>query len=162
MLPKIIFADISKKTLDIAKKNSLHLLSEFAFEKTVFVQSNLFENLGQSRNGLFDVIVSNPPYIPYSQTVELLKDGRSEPSLALCGDIDLNGNLTNFDDGLEIIRNLIFQSVDFLNPGGILILETGEYNAFQTKKIMEDSEFKDVKIYKDLEGQFRNVSGILA
>ena len=162
LLPKIIFADISKKTLDIAKKNSLRLLSEFAFEKTVFVQSNLFENLGQSRNGLFDVIVSNPPYIPYSQTVELLKDGRSEPSLALCGDIDLNGNLTNFDDGLEIIRNLIFQSVDFLNPGGILILETGEYNAFQTKKIMEDSEFKDVKIYKDLEGQFRNVSGILA
>lgn len=162
LLPKIIFADISKKALDIAKKNSLRLLSEFAFEKTVFVQSNLFENLGQSRNGLFDVIVSNPPYIPYSQTVELLKDGRSEPSLALCGDIDLNGNLTNFDDGLEIIRNLIFQSVDFLNPGGILILETGEYNAFQTKKIMEDSEFKDVKIYKDLEGQFRNVSGILA
>lgn len=162
LLPKIIFADISKKTLDIAKKNSLRLLSEFAFEKTVFIQSNLFENLGQSRNGLFDVIVSNPPYIPYSQTVELLKDGRSEPSLALCGDIDLNGNLTNFDDGLEIIRNLIFQSVDFLNPGGILILETGEYNAFQTKKIMEDSEFKDVKIYKDLEGQFRNVSGILA
>lgn len=162
LLPKIIFADISKKTLDIAKKNSLRLLSEFAFEKTVFVQSNLFENLGQSRNGLFDVIVSNPPYIPYSQTVELLKDGRSEPSLALCGDIDLNGNLTNFDDGLEIIRNLIFQSVDFFNPGGILILETGEYNAFQTKKIMEDSEFKDVKIYKDLEGQFRNVSGILA
>lgn len=162
LLPKIIFADISKKTLDIAKKNSLRLLSEFAFEKTVFVQSNLFENLRQSRNGLFDVIVSNPPYIPYSQTVELLKDGRSEPSLALCGDIDLNGNLTNFDDGLEIIRNLIFQSVDFLNPGGILILETGEYNAFQTKKIMEDSEFKDVKIYKDLEGQFRNVSGILA
>ncbi len=162
LLPKIIFADISKKTLDIAKKNSLRLLSEFAFEKTVFVQSNLFENLGQSRNGLFDVIVSNPPYIPYSQTVELLKDGRSEPSLALCGDIDLNGNLTNFDDGLEIIRNLIFQSVDFLNPGGILILETGEYNAFKTKKIMEDSEFKDVKIYKDLEGQFRNVSGILA
>ena len=162
LLPKIIFADISKKTLDIAKKNSLRLLSEFAFEKTVFVQSNLFENLGQSRNGLFDVIVSNPPYIPYSQTVELLKDGRSEPSLALCGDIDLNGNLTNFDDGLEIIRNLIFQSVDFLNPGGILILETGEYNAFQTKKIMEDSEFKDLKIYKDLEGQFRNVSGILA
>lgn len=162
LLPKIIFADISKNTLDIAKKNSLRLLSEFGFEKTVFVQSNLFENLGQSRNGLFDVIVSNPPYIPYSQTVELLKDGRSEPSLALCGDIDLNGNLTNFDDGLEIIRNLIFQSVDFLNPGGILILETGEYNAFQTKKIMEDSEFKDVKIYKDLEGQFRNVSGILA
>ncbi len=162
LLPKIVFADISKKTLDIAKKNSLRLLSKCAFEKTVFVQSNLFENLGQCRNGLFDVIVSNPPYIPYSQTVELLKDGRSEPALALCGDIDLNGNLTNLDDGLEIIRNLIFQSVDFLNPGGILILETGEYNALQTKKIMEDSGFKDVKIYKDLEGQFRNVSGILA
>lgn len=162
LLPKIVFADISKKTLDIAKKNSLRLLSKCAFEKTVFVQSNLFENLGQSRNGLFDVIVSNPPYIPYSQTVELLKDGRSEPSLALCGDVDLNGNLTNLDDGLEIIRNLIFQSVDFLNPGGILILETGEYNALQTKKIMEDSGFKDAKIYKDLEGQFRNVSGILA
>ena len=162
LLPKIVFADISKKTLDIAKKNSLRLLSKCAFEKTVFVQSNLFESLGHSRNGLFDVIVSNPPYIPYSQTVELLKDGRGEPSLALCGDIDLNGNLTSLDDGLEIIRNLIFQSVDFLNPGGILILETGEYNALQTKKIMEDSGFKDVKIYKDLEGQFRNVSGILA
>ncbi|WP_295796999.1 peptide chain release factor N(5)-glutamine methyltransferase [uncultured Treponema sp.] len=162
LLPKIIFADISKKTLDVAKKNSLRLLSKCAFEKTVFVQSNLFENLGCSRNGLFDVIVSNPPYIPYSQTVELLKDGRCEPSLALCGDIDLNGNLTNLDDGLEIIRNLIFQSVDFLNPGGILILETGEYNALQTKKIMENSKFKDVKIYKDLEGQFRNVSGFLA
>ncbi len=162
LLPKIIFADISGKTLDVAKKNALRLLSRTAFERTVFVQSNLFENLGQSRNGLFDIIVSNPPYIPYSQTVELLKDGRGEPSLALCGDVDLYGNLTSLDDGLEIIRNLISQSASFLNPGGILILETGEYNAMQTKQIMEEMKFSGVKVYKDLEGQFRNVSGIFA
>ncbi|MGN0729036.1 peptide chain release factor N(5)-glutamine methyltransferase [Treponema sp.] len=159
-LPEVSFVDISGAALSVAKKNSQRLLPLDVQDKTSFVQSNLFKSFA-GKDKIFDVIVSNPPYVPYSQTAELLKDGRSEPEIALCGDIDEDGRLTEKDDGLEVIRNLIRQAPAFLSPDGILVLETGEYNALETGRIMEKSGFKNIKIYKDLEGQFRNVSGNL-
>ena len=66
---------------------------------------------------------------------ELLRDGRSEPRLALDGDITLQGDRAcaddgkTKDDGLEIIRNLIPQAQAHLAPRGTVLMETGEYNA---------------------------------
>ena len=124
------------------------------------MQTNLFDNLGHAKAGIYDIIVSNPPYVPASETTELLKDGRSEPRLALDGDVTLEGKPSGTNDGLALIRNLIPQAYRFLIPGGMLILETGEYNAEEAEKIMQENGFKDTKLYYDLEGQLRNVSGI--
>ena len=159
-LPGFTMCDISSAALAVAKGNADRLLSEIQRQKFNFVQTNLFDNLGHAKVGIYDIIVSNPPYVPASETTELLKDGRSEPRLALDGDVTLEGKPSGTNDGLALIRNLIPQAYRFLIPGGMLILETGEYNAEETEKIMQENGFKDTKLYYDLEGQLRNVSGI--
>lgn len=159
-LPGITLCDISRAALDVAKKNADRLLTEIERPRTTFVHTNLFENLGHAKTGIYDLIVSNPPYVSASDTTELLKDGRSEPRIALDGDVTLEGKPSGTNDGLALIRNLIPQAYRFLIPGGMLILETGEYNAEETKRLMDLQGFHDTKLYCDLEGQLRNVSGI--
>lgn len=159
-LPGITMCDISDLTIEVAKKNADSLLSKVEREKIQFTRTNLFSNLGHARTGIYDIIVSNPPYVPASETTELLKDGRNEPRLALDGDVTLEGKPSGTNDGLALIRNLIPQAYRFLIPGGMLILETGEYNAEETERIMQEHGFKETKLYHDLEGQLRNVSGI--
>ncbi|MCQ2240293.1 peptide chain release factor N(5)-glutamine methyltransferase [Treponema sp.] len=159
-LPGFTMCDISSAALAVAKENADRLLSKAQRQKFNFVQTNLFDNLGHAKVGIYDIIVSNPPYVPASETTELLKDGRSEPRLALDGDVTLEGKPSGTDDGLALIRNLIPQAYRFLIPGGMLILETGEYNAEETERIMKENGFKNTKLYYDLEGQLRNVSGI--
>ncbi len=154
--PKFTLADISNKALDIAWKNARRILDPETLSKVTFVSTNLFKNL---KDKSFDLIVSNPPYVPCDQTTELLKDGRNEPRLALDGDIDIEGKPSGTKDGLEIIRNLVSQAKSHLTENGMLILETGEYNAMETACLMEKIGFRDVKTYVDLEGDLRNVSG---
>lgn len=154
--PKFTLADISNKALDIARENARRILDPETLSKLTFVRTNLFKNL---KDKSFDLIVSNPPYVPCDQTTELLKDGRNEPRLALDGDIDIEGNPSGTKDGLEIIRNLVSQAKSHLTENGMLILETGEYNAMETACLMEKIGFRDVKTYVDLEGDLRNVSG---
>lgn len=154
--PKFTLADISNKALDIARKNARKILDSETLSKLTFVSTNLFKNL---KDKSFDLIVSNPPYVPCDQTTELLKDGRNEPRLALDGDIDIEGNPSGTKDGLEIIRNLVSQAKSHLTENGMLILETGEYNAMETACLMKKIGFRDVKTYVDLEGDLRNVSG---
>lgn len=154
--PKFTLADISNKALDIARENARKILDPETLSNLTFVSTNLFKNL---KDKSFDLIVSNPPYVPCDQTTELLKDGRNEPRLALDGDIDIEGNPSGTKDGLEIIRNLVSQAKSHLTENGMLILETGEYNAMETACLMEKIGFRDVKTYVDLEGDLRNVSG---
>lgn len=154
--PKFTLADISNKALDIARENARRILDSETLSKVTFVSTNLFKNL---KDKSFDLIVSNPPYVPCDQTTELLKNGRNEPRLALDGDIDIEGNPSGTKDGLEIIRNLVSQAKSHLTENGMLILETGEYNAMETACLMKKIGFRDVKTYVDLEGDLRNVSG---
>ena len=149
MLPKFTLADISQPALEIAKKNADSLLPKS--DRVRFIQTNLFEMLPHS----FDVILSNPPYIPHKMVDVLLKDGRGEPRLALDGDVKLDGTRCG-DDGLEIIRNLIPQAKAHLSPLGTILIETGEYNAENAEKIAQSFGFK-TRIHKDLEGQLRIV-----
>ncbi len=155
-LPILTLVDISEKALGMAKKNYIHLGLDKSSAEVDFIQSNLFENVG----GPFDLIVTNPPYIPSTEAKELLKDGRSEPILALDGDINLDGSPTLENDGLGIIRNLVPQAKKRLNEKGLLLMETGEYNADDAKIIMEQNGFCDTQIFLDLEGQKRDVMGI--
>ena len=84
---------------------------------------------------------------------ELLKDGRSEPLLALDGDCD------GSTDGTGLIARLVPQAFEVLNKDGWFFMETGEYNAARGAEIMQEQGFRDVSIHPDLSGQPRVVEG---
>ena len=152
-LPTFVMADISAAALDVAKKNARALLSPDESQKVKFVQSNLFDNVPYR----FDAILSNPPYIPHGQARALLQDGRSEPLLALDGDINEVGDFSGTDDGLAVFRRLALEAKSRLNPGGIFLCETGEYNADAAAEFLSSNGYVDVGIELDLEGQKRVV-----
>ena len=162
-LPKFTLADISEPALDIARRNAAALLSNhgsLVMSRFNFVRTNLFDAITDAIK--YDVILSNPPYIPHTMVDELLRDGRSEPRLALDGDITLTGDRAcagdgqTKDDGLEIIRNLIPQAQAHLAPRGTVLMETGEYNAEAAAALAAAAGF-NTEIHKDLEGQLRVV-----
>jgi len=138
--------DISKEALEIAERNAKSYGVE---ERIVFIESNLFENVPPQK---FDIIVSNPPYIPNRVIDTLDRQVKDfEPEIAL------NGG----EDGLDFYRRIVKESVGFLKPKGLLAFEVGFDQAQDVIKIMESS-FKDIKIKKDLVGIERVVTGILS
>lgn len=161
-LPKFTLVDISDKALEIARKNAESLLdtaknggSAKPLERVRFIQSNLFEQLPYQ----FDAVLTNPPYVPSSLTDELLKDGRSEPRLALDGDITITGDHADSDDGLEIIRNLMPQIYDHTVFGGFFLMETGEYNMRGAENLSYRAGFRHSRVFYDLEDQERVLYG---
>ena len=154
-LPNLTMCDISFEALNLARENARILLSPYKAATWRFIQTNLFENV----SGTFDIIVSNPPYVPLQETVKLLQDGRSEPALALNGDIENDGSISSSKDGLCLMRRLIPQAYEHLNAGGTLLVESGEYNADKTANIFLNTGFKEVQIINDLEGQKRITRG---
>lgn len=153
--PFFVLADISAAALEVAQKNARALLSSQELERVKFVQSNLFELVPQK----FDIILSNPPYIPHDQARALLQDGRSEPLLALDGDVGARGDFSGSDDGLEVFRRLALEAKERLNSGGNFLCETGEYNADAAADFLRANGYVNVGIELDLEGQKRVVRG---
>ena len=149
----LTLADISENALAVAKKNAENLLPDSSVR---FVRSNLFENIAQS----FDLIVTNPPYVPHFEVPELLKDGRSEPILALDGDVLENGEFSSTNDGLSLIRRLVPECYKHLPRNGVLIMETGEYNAEETATLFKQSGFRNVRIALDMNEMMRDVVGV--
>ena len=154
-LPQITMVDISSHAIEIAKKNVARLLPEQEIiKKFNFVQSNLF----QSVEDKFDLILTNPPYVPSSMVDELLADGRSEPRLALDGDMvieSLQGDEFN-TDGTSIIKQLIIQACEHLTFNATILMETGEYNALKTAEFAQLQGFS-TQVHTDLAGEYRNV-----
>ena len=157
-MPFFVLADISAAALSVAQKNARALLSAAELERVRFVQSNLFDALP----GKFDAILSNPPYVPHKEARALLADGRSEPLLALDGDVGAQGDFSGTDDGLEVFRRLALEARGRLSPGGDFLCETGEYNADAAAAFLRANGYKNVGIELDLEGQKRVVHGIIA
>ena len=156
VLPSMTLSDISPEALNQAEQNIAHLGLLPHKENIKTVLGNLFENAP----GPYDLIASNPPYIPTKEARELLNDGRNEPILALDGDPTDPTQAPDFsNDGLSIMRKLVPQAYERLSPGGTLIVESGEYNAESTRDIFIATGFKNVEIAKDLSGQLRVTRG---
>ena len=119
------------------------------------MRSNLFERVP----GQFDFIVTNPPYVPHTEAQALLRDGRSEPLLALDGDVTEDGGWSGTEDGLALIRRLVPDAYAHLVSGGMLLMETGGYNAEETAELFARAGFCDIRIERDLSGQMRDVIG---
>ena len=101
-------SDISMEALRTADENAKHILGK---DEIKFMVSDLFDEITEK----FDIIISNPPYIETDKIRELSKDVQAEPHLALDGG----------SDGLRFYRNIRFQIENFLNKGGLVILEIG-------------------------------------
>ena len=103
----------------------------------------------RSINGPFDLIVSNPPYIPTADLAKLPREVRNfDPWLALDGGID----------GLEAYRRILPESTRLLAPGGWLLTELGAGQATDVTAIANQCGFADVRTYQDLAGVDRVVA----
>jgi release factor glutamine methyltransferase len=148
----ITATDISPEALDIAKENAQRILGTDGM--IAFKEGDLRKGLppvSDKEPAGYDLIVSNPPYVPTSVARELLSNGRSEPMLALDGGTD----------GLDLVRALVENVRKALAPGGELLIETGEYNAADAAAFMSERGFVGVTIHKDLADQDRVVEGTL-
>jgi release factor glutamine methyltransferase len=132
-------ADISKQALLVAKENGK------AYELDIeWLRSDLFDNV----TGKYDLIVSNPPYIPTKDIAELMPEVRDfEPFDALDG----------HEDGLFFYRKIIAESEQYLNSEGSLYLEIGYDQGEAVKEILTKEGFSDILIKKDLSGHDRVV-----
>lgn len=131
--------DISPAALALAAENaSMHSVN------IQLVQSDLFDGIkGQP----FDVIISNPPYIPTAELGQLQAELTHEPKLALDGGAD----------GLDIYRRLVPASLEYLVPGGALFLEIGP-RAVET--IMLEAGYDTIRLLQDYAGLDRILKGI--
>lgn len=134
-------SDISEAALAVARTNAEHLKKD-----AVFVQSDLFENI----EGKYDVIVSNPPYIP-TKVIETLE--------AEVRDYDPMNALDGKEDGLHFYRRIVDKAGEHLYPGGMLFFEIGHDQAEAVKGLMVEAGYVDVSVCKDLGGLDRVVYG---
>ncbi|EFW36536.1 peptide chain release factor N(5)-glutamine methyltransferase [Treponema phagedenis] len=141
--------DISNEALAVAKKNAENLLSPKMRDLLSFFRFNLQESF--SRLGTaYDIIFSNPPYVPTEMARLLLQDGRKEPFIALDGGAE----------GLDFIQALANNSYVVLKRNGMLLSEVDEYHANQAADILIKAGFSSVTIHKDFNLQDRLVTGI--
>ena len=138
---KGIGIDISKKALRIAEKNSeQHGMKN----KIKFFHKSLDSKFYQK----FDLIVSNPPYIKKSEIKNLKEDVRKfEPRIALDG-----GN-----DGLDLIKKVIYKSKYILKIKGMLALEIGNEQFNKVSKILKKNNFKIEHIIKEYKDNIRGI-----
>lgn len=135
---QVYAVDISKKALEIAKKNANRLEANVKF-----IESNLFDKVKKEK---FDIIVSNPPYIKKSDINYLSQEVQKEPQLALDGGYD----------GLDFYRKISYQAIDYLKFGSYLCFEIGFDQKEEVMEIIDKVEhYKGTYCKKDLCGNDR-------
>lgn len=137
----VLGVDISSDALRIALDNVTRLGIN---NRAVFRKSDLFSKIRAEER--FDMIISNPPYIP--QGTELEPELRHEPSIALFAD----------ENGLQLYRKIVSEAPNYLNEGGWLIFELGIGESEAVKSFM-DEYFEGVTVEKDLNGIDRIIYG---
>ena len=143
---EIVGTDLSADALEVARKNAV---AHDCAERITFLQGNLFEPVKELENRPFDWIASNPPYVSAEDFPTLAPDVREhEPEIALIAE----------SDGLSIIRHIIAEAPQFLNPQGKLILEIG-YNQSRAVQdlIRSHSAYTVCRVIKDYSGMDRVV-----
>lgn len=134
--------DISENALCVAKENAENLGISVEF-----IHSNLFENV----DGIFDMIVSNPPYIRTEVIEGLQEEVRlHDPFIALDGK----------EDGLFFYRKIVDEGRKFLKKGGMLLFEIGHDQGEDVSMLMKNAGFDNVVVKKDLAGLDRVVFGV--
>ena len=142
---KGIGIDICKKAVLNAKIN----LNRFNLKNRVKL---LNKSVDQVLNKKFDLVVSNPPYIVKREINRLANDIRKfEPKVALDG-----GN-----DGLDVIKKVIYKSKEILKLKGVLALEIGRGQYFSVARVLEENNFRQISVVKDYQNNIRCIFSTL-
>ena len=141
---QIIGLDVSSDALNTALDNASKLN---LFNKAIFRKSDVFSNVKPGET--FDIIISNPPYIPPSQRTGIQREVEFDPQIAL---------FTNDEKGLEFYEKITQGAPAILNDGGFLLFELGIGQAQEVKELMQ-KDFEEIEIIKDLAGIERVISG---
>ena len=143
---QVTAVDISEDALLLAQINA----EKFNVENKIqFLKSDWFENV----EGIFDMIISNPPYIGWVEQDKISAEVKKyDPEIALFAGYD----------GFDAYKKIIPSLSKFLNKEGLVVLEIGASQSSQVKDIMNSSGFFDVEILKDLSGKERAVAAKLA
>lgn len=137
-------ADISREALKVAEENGRRL--EIPEDRVAWVRGDLFEKL----EGPFDLLVSNPPYIPSGELSGLQEEVRlHDPALALDG----------HEDGLYFYRRIAAEAGKYLRDGAYLMLEIGWDQGEAVSTLLEVAGYREVEVKKDLSGNDRVVRG---
>ena len=138
--------DLSEEALEAARENAVRLGLQ---ERAAFRQGDLWEPVGDER---FDLIVSNPPYVPTEVIPTLEPEVRcGAPYAALDGG----------EDGLVFYRRIMREAAGHLKPSGIIIVESGFDEAPQIAARMQDQKLRGIRTVKDYGGLDRVVLGTL-
>ena len=144
--------DISEGALAVAEKNRKNLHLE---ERALLVKSDTFSGEYFQKNSSehlmeYDMLISNPPYIPTADIQQLMDEVRlHDPVLALDGK----------EDGLYFYRRITEEARRYLKPGGWLLYEIGCDQGEAVSRIMRTNDFSNIAVKKDLAGLDRVVLG---
>jgi release factor glutamine methyltransferase len=136
--------DQSSDALAIARSNAQDLKLE---NRVCFSQGSWYEALKE--DDIFDIILSNPPYIATQDPHLTQGDLRFEPLSAL----------TDHGTGLACLDAIISGAKVHLGPNGLLAVEHGFDQSDAVCELMRSAQFKDIQIHQDLAGHNRAVSG---
>lgn len=129
--------EISPEAIDVAKRNALR---NGVDDRIRFLRSDVFDSLADER---FDLIVSNPPYVPARDLHGLQREVRDfEPRVAL----------TDGSDGVSIIRRIVEGSPEFLRPRGHLLMEIGFDQSNRVAEMFSHDIWEAPHLLPDLQG----------
>ena len=152
---RVTAVDVSADALTVARENAV---THGVADRIDFVQADILSAVipvptfsrDNRESRTFDLIVSNPPYIPSAQISTLPKDVQKEPCLALDGG----------EDGLTFYKSLIKYSPSLLRKGACLMMEFGDGQGSAIRAIFDQGKaFSGVEILKDLTGKERIMCG---
>lgn len=146
---RIVAIDSSVSALDVAQANAR---KHGVLDRVDFIEADLFDpELGLRYGRIFDMIVSNPPYIPEQEWKGLQKEVRCfEPKEALVT-----------SEGTASYRAICRAAPSMLKPSGLLCMEIHADAAFKVSAVMESEGFCDISVIKDYSGHDRILSGTL-
>lgn len=144
---QVIGADISTEALHVAFSN----MEKFElFNKAIFRKSDLYSKIRTDEK--FDIIISNPPYIPPKFKKSIQKEVSFEPELAL---------YTSDEKGLEFYEKIIQRAPEFLNEEGYILFELGIGQSKDVAELLKNNGFTNIQVVKDLAGIDRVIFGKL-
>jgi release factor glutamine methyltransferase len=139
---RVVASDSSPEAIRIAQENARQL----GIPNIEFTTGSLFEPFVDRK---FNLIVSNPPYVPENDPHLLEGDVRFEP----------RGALAAGPDGLDVIRRLVENVGRYLLPGGWLLIEHGYDQETSVEELFQQAGFEEIECYRDLAGQPRVTIG---
>ena len=141
---EVLATELSPDTAALARENVAALKVE---GRVTVLEGDLFAPVPPG--SVFDVVVSNPPYVAAGEIAGLSAEVRREPRLALDGG----------PDGLDVVRRVVKGARALLRPGGLLAMEIGETQGPAVERLLREAGYADARVEKDLERRDRLAFG---